>query len=119
MVKSAKDVLSIILIITNSEGYSENIAEISINSLERKGRDIIRDKRLEKRRSEKEMPGTYNSTYNVYKPGYIDIICLIILWLVFFVALFLTDGIWFIADILLLAITAAVLGKTVAEMKIG
>lgn len=52
-----------------------------------------------------------------FRSEYIDIICLAILFLVFFVALFLTHGVWFIVDLLLLAGTGAVLGRTVGEIK--
>lgn len=58
--------------------------------------------------------GPYRIGY--YRHGYIDIICLVILWLIFFISLFLTQGIWFIADIILLVGTAAVPGKTIAEI---
>jgi hypothetical protein len=51
-----------------------------------------------------------------FRPEYIDIICLTILLLVFFVALFLTHGIWFIVDVLLLAGTGAILGRTIGKM---
>ena len=50
-----------------------------------------------------------------HRPGYIDIICLVILLIIFCVALFLTEGVWLIIDIILLAGTGAVLGKTVGE----
>jgi hypothetical protein len=52
----------------------------------------------------------------VFRPEYIDIICLVILWVIFFVALFLVHGVWFIVDTLLLAGIAAVLGRTVGKM---
>jgi hypothetical protein len=51
-----------------------------------------------------------------FRPEYIDIICLMTLLSVFFMALFLTHGVWFIIDILLLAGTGAVLGRTVGNM---
>lgn len=50
------------------------------------------------------------------KLEYIDIICLIILLLVFFTVLFLAHGIWLIIDLLLLAGTGAVLGRTIGKM---
>jgi hypothetical protein len=52
----------------------------------------------------------------VFRPEYIDIICLVILLIIFFTALFLAHGVLFIVDILLLAGTAAVLGRTVGKM---
>lgn len=51
-----------------------------------------------------------------FRPEYIDIICLVILLLVFFMALFMTHGIWFIVDIILLAGAGAVLGRTVGKI---
>lgn len=56
-----------------------------------------------------------------FRPDYIDIICidiicLVILLVVFFVALFLTHGVWFIVDLLLLAGTGTILGRTVGKM---
>ena len=73
--------------------------------------------KLIKTKKVKEMTDTYKLRYMTYKPGYIDIICLVILLVIFFVALFLTQGIWRIVDLLLLAGTGAVLGKTIGEMK--
>lgn len=52
----------------------------------------------------------------IFRPEYIDIICLVILWMVFFMALFMARGIWFIIDVLLLAGIGAVLGCTVGKM---
>lgn len=51
-----------------------------------------------------------------FRPEYIDVICLVILLAVFFVALFLTHGIWLVADVLLLAGTGAILGQTIGKM---
>jgi uncharacterized membrane protein YqaE (UPF0057 family) len=52
-----------------------------------------------------------------FRAEYIDIICLVILLIAFFMALFLTRGIWFIVDVLLLAGTGYVLGRTVGKEK--
>lgn len=51
-----------------------------------------------------------------FRPEYIDIICLVILLVIFFMALFLTHGVWLIVDAILLALTGAVLGRTVGKM---
>jgi len=51
-----------------------------------------------------------------FRPEYIDVICLVILLAVFFVALFLTHGVWLVADVLLLAGTGAILGQTIGKM---
>ena len=65
----------------------------------------------------REMTDIYKPGYKKwYKPGYIDVICLEMLLIIFFVTLFLTNGVWFIIDVLLLAGTAAVFGRTVGEM---
>lgn len=53
------------------------------------------------------------------RSGYIDIICLVMLLLIFFVSLFLTYGKMFWIDVLLLAGTGALLGRTVGKMKTG
>lgn len=55
-------------------------------------------------------------TKSIFKPDYIDITCLVILLIVFFVTLFVAHGVWFIVDLLLLAGTGAILGHTVGKM---
>lgn len=50
------------------------------------------------------------------KSEHIDIVCLVILLLIFFMALFLTHGAVFIIDVFLLAGTAVLLGRTVGKM---
>lgn len=52
----------------------------------------------------------------VFKPVYIDLVCLTILLFIFFIALFLTNGITFLIDVILLAGTAALFGRTVGNM---
>lgn len=49
-------------------------------------------------------------------PGYVDAICLVILLIIFFIALFITQGIMFVVDMILLAGTAALLGRTMGKM---
>lgn len=51
-----------------------------------------------------------------FRQEYIDIICLMILLVIFFIALFLTHGVWLIVGAILLALTGAVLGRTVGKM---
>lgn len=55
------------------------------------------------------------------KPDYIEIGCLICLFIIFFVTLFMIhgNGMLLIVDLLLLAGTAAVLGHNVAKIKYG
>lgn len=67
-------------------------------------------------RHEKEIIIITKGTTKGFRPEYVDIICLVILLPVFFVTLFLTHGIWFVIDVLLLVGTAAVLGRTVGNM---
>lgn len=62
------------------------------------------------------MTSNINGNKNGFKPEYIDIICLVILLVIFFLALFLTHGILLIADVILLALAGAVLGKTIGKM---
>lgn len=62
------------------------------------------------------MISNINGNKNGFKPEYIDVICLVILLAVFYLALFLTHGIWLIADVILLALTGAILGKTIGNM---
>lgn len=52
----------------------------------------------------------------VFRPVYIDLACLMMLLLIFFAALFLTNGVWFVFDTILLAGTAALLGRTLGNM---
>lgn len=56
-------------------------------------------------------------TENKFKPDYIELACLICLWIVFFVTLFVIhgNGIMLIIDLLLLTGTASVLGHAVAK----
>ena len=58
-------------------------------------------------------------TDNRFRPDYIEIACLLCLYIIFFIALFMIhgNGIMLIIDLLLLAGTAAVLGHTVAKTR--
>lgn len=55
----------------------------------------------------------------VFRPIYMDLVCNVILFLIFFTSLFLTDGIWFVFDIILLAGTGVLLGRTVGNIHTG
>lgn len=56
---------------------------------------------------------------NRFKPDYIELACLISLFIIFFMTLFLIHGnnMALIVDLLLLGLTAAVLGHTVAKTR--
>ena len=58
---------------------------------------------------------------NAFKPDYIEIGCLISLLIIFFTTLFMVrgNGMMSVIDLLLLAGTAAVLGRTVGLIRVN